>query len=220
MGRGALALLGLVIAGALAWFFRDKLAGLSRDELIRLSYLALLAILVAGGGMAFRGGLSTGVRNILIWVLIFAGAMGVYVLRDDLQGLLNPSAPRASAAGIELTRADDGHFYADVEIDGAPLRMMVDTGATTVSLSQRDARAAGIDPAALNYVINVHTGAGEVRAAPAVLRRLRLGTIDLQNVEALVMDERLDGSVLGMSFLNRLEGYDVRGDRLILHPAP
>ena len=97
--------------------------------------------------------------------------------------------------------------------------MLVDTGASACALSRRDAARIGIDVGALKYAVRISTAQGESNAAPANLVEVSVGTIRLTNIDALIMDTAVGDSVLGMSFLNRLSGYDVRGDRLVLHPG-
>jgi aspartyl protease family protein len=103
-----------------------------------------------------------------------------------------------------------GHFYVDAVVNGANVRFLVDTGATVVALTPADAHAAGLAGASLRYSERVSTAHGEARAAHASLRELRLGQFSLEDVSALVMEQPMDISLLGMSFLSRLGGYTIR----------
>lgn len=216
--RWTIALAVAALAAGLLFVFRDKIAILNQEDLTRLIYLLLMAVLVGGGAMAFRGGLGPQLRNAALWVVIIFGIMGVYSFRDHFAAILNPSAPRAAGDAVELRRADDGHFWADVEINGVSTRMIVDTGASGVALTPRDARRLGLDPAALRYTIPVSTAQGSSFAAPVTLDSVSLGPIRFDRVPAAVMRDESDTSLLGMSFLNRLDGFEVRSDALLLHP--
>jgi aspartyl protease family protein len=118
---------------------------------------------------------------------------------------------------VVLRASADGHFYANAAVDGVAIRFLVDTGASTITLSADDARRLGFDPEALDYVLPVTTAGGSGLAARVTLEELRLGGIALRRVAAAVMPPgTLDRSLLGMAFLERLRGFEISGDRLIL----
>jgi aspartyl protease family protein len=96
--------------------------------------------------------------------------------------------------------------------------MLVDTGATAVSLTAADARRVGIDPAALTYGLKVATASGEARAARITLGSVDVDGAEVRNVDALVLDRDTDASLLGMSYLSRLSGFDADRKTLRLHP--
>ena len=118
-----------------------------------------------------------------------------------------------TAPGEVVLRAGaDRHFYADVTVDGVPVRFIVDTGASSIALSAADARRIGIDPARLDYFLPVTTANGTALAARVTLDEVRLGSIAFENVTAAVMPPgTLDRSLLGMSFLGRLSAFRDRG---------
>ena len=216
--RWIAALIILAIAAALAFAFRGPLSDLTRDQLTRVIYLVLLLVLVSGGALATRSRFGPHwLRDALIWVAILFVAMGLYSVRRDIGALLDPSAPRVSGAAIEIRRSDDGHFWADVALNGVKVRMMVDTGASEIALTPRDARKIGLDPATLNYALRVNTASGVATAAPVTLDEVSIGSITIDNVTAGVMHDESQISLLGMSFLDRLDGYEVKRDALLLH---
>jgi aspartyl protease family protein len=219
MNRRWIAVLAIVALSAGAIFlFRDQLDALNQEDLIRLSYLLLLALLVGSGAFAFRERLSVQLRNALIWLLILLGIVAVYSYRAELTAMLNPSAPRAVGEAIELKRGEDGHFWANVEVNGVSTRMMIDTGASYVALTPRDGRRLGLDMAGLRYVVPVSTANGNTFAALVVLDSISIGPIKLNDVQASVMRDDSGVSLLGMSFLERLGGYAVEGETLRLTP--
>jgi aspartyl protease family protein len=99
--------------------------------------------------------------------------------------------------------------------------MVLDTGASAVVLTRDDAKAAGLPLEVLNYTVNIDTANGRARAAPVTLDRLAIGGLVERSVEALVAQPgQLKMSLLGMSFLNRLQSWQVSGDRLVLKGYP
>lgn len=126
------------------------------------------------------------------------------------------SAP-ALAAMAKLELSSDGHYRSTASINGSSISVLVDTGATTVALSFEDARRAGIRLSDLDFSIPVNTANGTVQAAPVVIRRITVGGITVEDVKAMVLPEgALSGTLLGMSFLSRLNSYEVRQNTLIL----
>jgi aspartyl protease family protein len=124
-----------------------------------------------------------------------------------------PSAPAALPNTLVYSANEQGHVVLDVAVNGAPIRALVDTGASLVTLTSADARAAGIDPAGLVFSGLVRTANGAARVAPVTLREVRIGQLSVYDVPALVL-EHLDVSLLGMSFLGRLQGYEMRDGKL------
>ncbi len=125
-------------------------------------------------------------------------------------------AQDASAGSAALQRGDDGHWHAVSRVNGRSVTLLVDTGATFVTLTQDDARAAGIDVRHLAYTERMRTASGVARAAKIKLERVQVGTVRVRDVEAMVIERGLDRSLLGQSFLNRLEEFQVRGQLLRL----
>jgi aspartyl protease family protein len=151
--------------------------------------------------------------------------MASYASREEvadayqrLRGQVHPSVALATAAGeAELRRAWDGHYRAEAEVNGVPMVLMVDTGASIVLLPYEEAAAIGIDPAALAFEMPVTTANGESTVAPVRLSSIKVGPIAVFDVPAAVArPNRLKVGLLGMSFLERLDETSFRQDRLIL----
>ena len=123
----------------------------------------------------------------------------------------------SSIRGIEYLDADaNGHFSANVEINGTEIKTLVDTGATMVAFGASDAEKAGIRPAQSEYKYKTQTANGEVSMARVMVSRIRLGSIELENIEAAVLPEgALNGTLLGMSFLRKLQ-VQTENSRMIL----
>jgi aspartyl protease family protein len=98
---------------------------------------------------------------------------------------------------------------------------VLDTGASSVVLTRDDARAAGLPLEVLNYTVTIDTANGRTRAAPVTIDRLSIGGLEERSIDALVTQPgQLKTSLLGMSFLNRLQSWEVSGDRLFLRGYP
>jgi aspartyl protease family protein len=122
--------------------------------------------------------------------------------------------PRRS---MTVPAGPNGHFALDAKVNGKTVRFMVDTGATGIVLNREDAERVGLRPRARDFSQVASSANGVVRWAPVVLRDVRVGSLSLRQVEASVNGGRLDVSLLGMSFLRRLNGYEVRNDSLVLY---
>jgi len=110
-----------------------------------------------------------------------------------------------------------GHFRVDGRVDARPMDFVVDTGATMVALTARDAEMLGIHPAASDYTIAVSTANGTARAAPVTLNKVEIGSVTIRDVAAMVMPENaLSENLLGMTFLSRLQRYEYSNGRLVL----
>jgi aspartyl protease family protein len=122
------------------------------------------------------------------------------------------------AHGVAIPKNRDGHFYAEASINQKAVRFLVDTGASTVALTSADAQRLGFDTQHLNYDHTVITAAGKIKAASVNLASIDIGGNRVQNVQALVINEGLDQSLLGMSYLGRLTRIEATQTSLILHP--
>jgi aspartyl protease family protein len=108
-----------------------------------------------------------------------------------------------------------------VRVNGALVPMVLDTGASTVVLTQEDAKAAGLPLALLDYSVSIDTANGRTHAAPLKIKLIGIGDIEEHSVDALVAQTgTLRTSLLGMSFLNRLQSWEVHGTHLALHGYP
>ena len=125
--------------------------------------------------------------------------------------------PPNAADNQSVFRADgNGHFLLDAAVNGAPVRFLLDTGATYVVLSDDDAKAAGIERTTLTFDQQFKTANGVVHGALVSLRELRIGQMSQNDVTAVVLDAPEPVSLLGMSFLSRLDRYDIRDGTLTL----
>jgi aspartyl protease family protein len=135
---------------------------------------------------------------------------------------LMPLAARAEApiqlyAATELNAGPSGHFIVDAEINGKDIKVMVDTGATAVALSYEDAKTAGLKPGSLEFDVPVATANGMTKAAKVKLRKVAIDGVKVTDVDGLVLPKGvMRGSLLGMSFLGRLDSFKVEDGVLYL----
>jgi aspartyl protease family protein len=122
---------------------------------------------------------------------------------------------------VHVARAQNGDFALRAKINGIATPMVIDTGATSVVLTYETAKAAGLPLELATYDVDVETAGGRVRAARLTLDRLAVGKLVELSVPALVVPRgQLKTNLLGMSFLNRLESWEVRPDTLVLRGYP
>lgn len=166
----------------------------------------------------------------IVWFLGVAGVAGFAAFQAA--GSLDQMTSRAPAPAAVASRepapakaervltvnADyRGHYLVHPSIDNYRVKMMVDTGASLIVLTDADARALGIRPDRSAYSVGLGTANGVVRGAKTMLREVRLGDISVRDVEAVVLPAgALSISLLGTSFLRRLRGYEVQGGRMVL----
>lgn len=189
------------------------------DDTVRLIYLLALGIGVLGFflyGRRHRWGKA--LRDVAIWTLIFAMMIIAYGFRDVLRQELFPgSMVQMDGGSVALRRGMDGHFRAVIDVNEHPVRFIVDTGASDIVLSLRDAAAVGIDVDNLRFSGRARTANGVVSTAPIRLQSVGFGEFFDSGVAASVNAGRLDVSLLGMGYLSRFARIEIEGDRMILH---
>jgi aspartyl protease family protein len=186
------------------------------DTTARLIYLSVLVAAVGGWALVeMRGKLSQSLRYFLVWGFIAFGLIASYGLWSDIKRGLIGGQSMAEGGTITLPRAPDGHFYADLLIEGQSINFLIDTGATTMVLTKSDVARIGIDPAALVYSGQALTANGAVRTATVRLSEVELGPHRDLDFAAEVNDGDLDISLLGMTYLSRYR-ISVAGDQMEL----
>jgi aspartyl protease family protein len=127
------------------------------------------------------------------------------------------SAANVSGRGVQIKQAEDGHFWAQVSLNGVSVRALIDSGASVTMISHDVAVAAKIEPSPGPPAL-VDTANGTIRAQPARIARLSIGAINRNDERAEISDGVSDVSVLGMSFLSGLKSWHVENDTLTLQP--
>ncbi len=220
------ALLVAVGIGLLVSADAGAFIGLNQMQFGQLIPLVILAIVFAAGAFSRRQKFSAIAANLGVWFAIFAVSIVGYTYREDIKGVaarvfgeLSPTTAIIDSKNgtASFRRGIDGHFLVAATVDGAAMPLLFDTGASAVVLSYSDARKAGIDVSRLSFDTPVTTANGTGRAAVVTLDSLDVGGIKRKHVQAFVADRgALDGSLLGMTFLETLSRYSVAGDRLEL----
>ncbi|MCZ4261206.1 TIGR02281 family clan AA aspartic protease [Limimaricola sp. G21655-S1] len=187
------------------------------DNLASLAYLGLLGAAIAGWFFVQnRDRLGQVAQQAAVWTLIFIGAIAAAGLWSDIREDTMPRQTMIGAEGIEVPQARDGHYYLTLEVNGAPINFVVDTGATDMVLGREDARRAGIDPEELTYLGSAVTANGTVRTARVRLDSVALGPIEDAGLSAVVTDGDLAGSLLGMGYLRLFGRIEIENGTLVL----
>jgi aspartyl protease family protein len=127
------------------------------------------------------------------------------------------NSPAHGGRIVELRAGAYGHFHTGAEINGRPISVLVDTGASMVALTYEDARAAGLYVRDADFTHRVSTANGMARVAPVTIDRVSIGDITVRNVPGAVLEAgKLETTLLGMSFLSRLQRVDMRSGMLVL----
>ena len=224
--------LSLILFGAallVGMFGRDPIAGFDvMDVAAFLAYSAVGVLLTGWAVEQFRGRWTSAFQALAVWAVLLVALSGAYGYRIELQdaaarvlGDLAPGEPVVTAAGeVSVTRRVDGSFIVGARAGEQPLRLIFDTGATTVVLTAETAERLGFARDKLAFRVPVATANGRTLTAPVTLDRLAVGPIVMQRVRALVAPPGLlHENLLGMTFLERLASYEVRGNRLILRSS-
>jgi aspartyl protease family protein len=170
------------------------------------------------------------VSRILLVIVMLAATAGAVVAYGDPGQIAHASNTVAEllhrraavpARFVQVARGQTGEFALQAKINGVNAPMVVDTGATSVVLTYETAKALGLPLEMLEYDVDVETAGGHTRAARLTLDRLAIGRLEERSIPALVVPRgQMKTNLLGMSFLDRLESWEVHADRLMLRGYP
>lgn len=216
-----------IALSALIWFLADRFPGSLESDIDQAGLVKAVAILaMVGAGVLFstRLNLKGALRNIVIWLALGALLLTGYTLRDDVAELFDrvgaelvPSQAQSQGDGlIAVRRSNDGHFHVNADVEGTNVQLLVDTGASIVTLNRTDAQRIGINVDELTFSQRFQTANGVTFGAPLRLSEMTIGDIRVTDVRAAVLDEGLSKSLLGLSFLDRVSAFSVQGDELII----
>ena len=168
--------------------------------------------------------------RILLIVFVLLATAGAVVAYGDPDRIARASGTvsqllrkraEAPVRAVQIARGQTGEFALQAKINGVNAPMVIDTGATSVVLTYETAKAAGLPLELLEYDVDVETAGGHTKAARLTLDRLAIGKLVERSIPALVVPHgQMKTNLLGMSFLDRLESWEVRADRLVLHGYP
>lgn len=195
------------------------------DQAVQLLYLAGVMVLVASALLVRRIPIGQGIKMLAAWVLIFAAAFVIFTMKDDFIALWERVVLEARGGVVQeqhgeelrVRRSADGHFWVDAELNGEPVRFLIDSGATTTSISRSVADRAGIAPSS-TFPAMVRTANGIVAVQRGRAGTLRVGTIERRDVDVHISEAFGDMNVIGMNFLSSLSSWSVEGRILVLRP--
>lgn len=221
--------IALSLAVLIASQGEDPIANLLRHDISSAAPKVALLLFAAGLVLvAFRDRLKKALEALAFWAVVALVLVVGYTYRFELRDVadrviaeLMPGHVARHGQDAEVVRGRGGDFAVTAHINGARIPMVLDTGATSVVLTQEAAKAAGLPIEILSYTVNVDTANGRTHAAAVTLDRLVVGGLIERSVPALVAQEgKLKSNLLGMSFLDRLESWEVRGDKLRMRGTP
>jgi aspartyl protease family protein len=220
-----------VFAWTVAVLGTGPVAGISPGEIAGGLGLLAVALMITGWATErARGSWRGAAAAVAVWAVLIGGIGAAYLHRSELidaaravsqeMGLGLPEATIGQGGEVAVTRRYDGTFQIPAKVNERTVPFLFDTGASAVVLSAETAQALGFKPENLNFRIPVSTANGRGLAAPITIDRLSVGPIEIRRLPALVAKPgMLDGNLLGQTFLERLESYEVRGKRLVLRAA-
>lgn len=200
-------------------------AGQGQPDIVSLAVKIALAVFVGALVLTLlRERFSRAIETAMVWVAVALLLAVGYGFRSELREVadrvlaeLLPGQAAGRSRVVEIMRGGQGNFSVAAQLNTARISMVLDTGASSVVLTQDAAKAAGLPIEVLTYTVPVDTANGRTRAAPVTLNSLSVGGIVERSVPALIAQPgQLRTSLLGMSFLNRLESWQVRGDKLVM----
>ncbi|MBJ7253268.1 MAG: TIGR02281 family clan AA aspartic protease [Sphingomonadaceae bacterium] len=160
----------------------------------------------------------------LAWIAIFATLFAIFSFRFEFIGIWErvkadisgTAGQNISSEAIELRRQDDGHYWLMVDINGKPVRFMLDSGATMTAINATTASEVGVE--ADGYPIILSTANGRIAAKRGVVRSLSVGPHSIENHQVVVSERFGDVNVLGMNFLNSMQSWRVEANMMVLQP--
>lgn len=196
------------------------------SEPASLIYSLLLLVLVGSALISRALPIGQTIKMAFAWIGIFALIFLLVSFRPEMKliwqritGELGlASAPAISGEPMTLRKSDDGHFWVTAQVNGRPMRFMVDSGATFTAISTEAAQAAGIGPSGLGLKTVIETANGMVEADRTTIEDLRVGSLAMRDHDVLISDGLGDTNLLGMNFLSELESWRVEGSSMILVP--
>lgn len=218
---GLLALVGLAV-WLMARAYPGRVSGMDWADAFRA--FTILALVSSGVVYARRVNLGQTLRQIALWAVVVSVLAVGYAFRGELaetgsrlRAELAPgSAIKDDAHEMVLVQGAGGQFYVMGKVNGAPVRFVIDTGASDIVLSPDDARRVGLNLAGLDFGRSYETANGIGSGAKATVGALEVGAARFRDVEVSVNAAPMSASLLGMSFLRRLDSFEVRGNRLVL----
>jgi aspartyl protease family protein len=220
--------LALVLVILIARNDQGTIGNLTTSDFASLAIKIAMLVVVGGAVLTLFQDRSQALESALLWVVLALVLVLVYTFRFDVRDSFDralaelvPGHAATRGHTVELARSRAGDFPILAQVNGAHISMILDTGANSVVLTNEAAKAAGLPLEMVKYSVNVETANGRALAAPVTIDRITIGGIAERSIPALIAPPgQLKTSLLGMSFLDRLQSWEVRGDKLVLHSYP
>ncbi len=195
------------------------------DNTAQAIYAVIVIVLVASSFFARRIPMRHTFKMLLAWLAIFGVAIILFSFRQEaklvwnrVKSEISPSTTSTSNGSVRIRKSEDGHFWVDAKLNGKPIRLLVDSGATITALSLESARLANIDLSGSGFPIFIETANGTVKAQRANVTSFNIGPIERKDFSVTVSKSFGDTNVVGMNFLSTLDSWRVEGDELLLNP--
>jgi aspartyl protease family protein len=198
---------------------------MNADEGISLIWGIAALVLVVSSLVARQLPIGKTIKMALAWIAIFGGMFVLFLFKDEGRVVwqrttaeISGNSAQVEGSTLRIRRNEDGHYWVSANVNGTAVRFMIDSGATTTTLSPAAAKAAGVAPSG-GFPVMVETANGTVEVQRARVETLAIGNIVQRDAAVLIGADGLrDTSLLGMSFLSTLKGWRVEGSTLILEP--
>jgi len=191
---------------------------MEENDFARLIYLSVLVVAILGSVLiSRRGAYGKMFRQAGVWLLIFMGLVAIVASWQDIrQSGQTTSFQQSQDGAIIIPKEIDGHFHLTLTINDRPIDFLVDTGASEIVLTRKDAARVGFDPNRLDYWGMANTANGTVRLATIRLETVRLGEFIDKNIRASVNKAPMEKSLLGMRYLSKFSAIEISNDQMIL----
>ncbi|MGB1096826.1 MAG: retropepsin-like aspartic protease family protein [Paracoccaceae bacterium] len=191
---------------------------MEENDFARLIYLSVLVVAILGSVLiSRRGAYGKMFRQAGVWLLIFMGLVAIVASWQDIrQSGQTTSFQQSQDGAIIIPKEIDGHFHLTLTINDRPIDFLVDTGASDIVLTRKDAARVGFDPNRLDYWGMANTANGTVRLATIRLETVRLGEFIDKNIRASVNKAPMEKSLLGMRYLSKFSAIEISNDQMIL----
>jgi aspartyl protease family protein len=190
-----------------------------------LIYALMLLVFIASGLAARRLPMAQTLKYALSWIAIFGIGFVLFSFRGEagrvwqrVSAEFRPNDPDVSNGTVRIRRGEDGHFHVNADVNGHKTLFLVDSGATTTALSAASAKAASVVVDENDFPVIVDTANGSTKAMRARIQRLSIGPVTRIDLPVLVAESFGDTNLLGMNFLDSLNGWRVEGDMMVLNP--
>lgn len=193
------------------------------SQALNLIYLFIILIAVISAFAVRRIRIGQTLKMVLAWVLIFGALFAIFALRDDFRALGNRlwaaitggDNQEVQGGELRIAMSGDGHFWANGEINGRPVRFLIDSGATVTTIGPETAREAGVEPTGERTMVHTANGIAQVDRGRAGV--LTIGPVERRDFAVFIAREDAT-NVIGMNFLSTLSRWSVEGRTLVLRP--